>query len=346
MRVMQIMAGSHVGGAEAFFERLAIALEGTGIEQRAVIRRDAERARRLRAGGVAVSELGFGGLADLTTGAALRREIAACAPDVVLSWMSRASRFVPGRIFRKRRPFVHAGRLGGHYPLKYYRNCDWLVANTRGVADYLVRAGWPTVSTRIIPNFVEAADGVALPRAALDTPEGVPLALAMGRLHRNKGFDVLIRALAAVPDLHLWLAGEGPERAALKRLAEELGVAARVCFLGWREHVAPLFRAADIYVCSSRIEPLGNVVLEAWAYGVPVVAARADGPVELIADGESGVLVPCDDADALADAIRQLAGDEPLRRRLAERGQAAHAAGFTRDAVVAAYMDFFREVAG
>lgn len=346
MRVMQVMAGASVGGAEAFFERLVLALHDAGLDQRAVIRRDAARAARLHEGGVAVRELAFGGALDLATGPALRREIAAWRPDVVLSWMSRATAFVPGGRFRRARPFVHAGRLGGHYPLKYYRHCDWLIANTRGVADYLLSQGWPAAKTRVIPNFVEAAGMAARARERETTPPGVPLVLAMGRLHPNKGFDVLIRALARVPDAHLWLAGEGPEEAALRALAESEGVSGRVRFLGWRRNVAELYRAADVYACSSRIEPLGNVVLEAWAYGAPVVATRAAGPVELIADGESGLLVPVDDAEALGAAIARLAADRTLAARLVEGGHDAHETGFTRAAVTAAYVDFFREVAG
>ncbi len=346
MRVMQAMAGGRVGGAEAFFERLVAALGAAGIEQRAVIRRDGARAARLAADGIAVAELPFGGPFDFRTGPALGREIAAFRPDVVLSWMSRATAFVPGRRFRRRHPFVHVARLGGHYPLRHYRDCDWLVANTRGVADYLVGAGWPARRLRVIPNFVEAADAAPRPRADFGTPEGAPLLLALGRLHPNKGFDVLIRALARVPDAHLWLAGEGPEERALRDLAAASGVGARVRFLGWQREVAPLYRAADLYACASRVEPLGNVVLEAWAHGLPVVAAAAAGPAELIADGASGVLVPAGDADALADAIRRLLGDADLCRRLADGGRRAHAAGFTREAVVAAYAAFFGEVTG
>lgn len=346
MRVMQVMAGARHGGAEAFFERLVAALHEIGVTERAVIRRDAERAARLVAAGVPVAELRFGGLLDLATRSDMRREVAAFQPDIVLSWMSRATSFVPGPTFRSRHPFVHVARLGGHYPLKYYNNCDWLIANTQGVADYLAHAGWLRQRTRIIPNFVEAQEGAPLPRSEFDTPEGVPLLLAMGRLHRNKGFDVLIRALKAVPDAYLWLAGAGPEDAALRKLAADESVAARIRFLDWRLDVASLYRAADIYVCSSRTEPLGNVVLEAWAYGVPVAATSADGPEELIADGETGLLVPVDDADALGTAIGTLIADGDLRRRLAEAGIAAHAAGYTRDAVATAYTRFFREIIG
>src|SRR3546814_11074829 len=96
----------------------------------------------------------------------------------------------------------------------------------------------------------------------------------------------------------LWLAGEGPRRRALMQQAARLGLGDRVRFLGWRDDVAALLRAADVFLCPSRHEPPGNVVIEAWAHGTPVVAAASQGPRPLIEDGTTGLLVALDDADA------------------------------------------------
>jgi glycosyltransferase involved in cell wall biosynthesis len=168
--------------------------------------------------------------------------------------------------------------------------------------------------------------------------------LALGRLHENKGFDVLLAALARVPDLHLWLAGEGPLRGDLESQAAALGVAGRVRFLGWRDDVPALLAAADFLVSSSRHEPLGNVVIEAWAAERAVIATASAGPRELIRDGESGLLAPIEDAAALAAALARLAADPALRARLAAGGHAAYAAQFTESAVVRRYQDFFAAV--
>src|SRR5580692_6582886 len=94
-RLLQAMAGARHGGAETFFVRLAGALERAGQEQRVMIRRNAARAGELRAAGVAVAEAAFGGRLDFATGRAFRREVASWRPDLVLSWMSRATRFCP-----------------------------------------------------------------------------------------------------------------------------------------------------------------------------------------------------------------------------------------------------------
>src|ERR1700722_10693111 len=250
-RLMQAMAGAPQGGAELFFECLAAALERAGEDQRVLIRRDAERARRLREAGVTVAEFGFGAVFDVATRLAFRREIAAWRPTVLLSWMSRATQLCPSG------DFVHVARLGGYYDLKYYRRCDHLIGNTRAIAGYAIDGGWPPERVHYLPNFVPDLRGATpLSRADFATPDGVPLALALGRLHPNKGFDLLLEGLAATRDVHLWIAGEGPRRADLERLAATLGVTSRVRFLGWRDDVAALLASADFLVSSSRHEPL------------------------------------------------------------------------------------------
>ena len=338
MRLLQAIGGARHGGAEAFFLRLALALHRAGQDQLVLVRHRAH-AEALRAGGLAVRELRFGGLLDLSTRPGFRRAIAEYRPSVVLTWMSRASNLCPPG------DFVHVARLGGYYDLKSYRRCDHLIGNTRDIVDHLRARGWPAERTHYLPNFVAGRAAEPVPRAPLGTPADVPLALALGRLHENKAFDVLLDALAGVPRLHLWLAGAGPLRQTLERQATRLGLAGRVRFLGWREDAAGLLAAADFLVCPSRHEPLGNVVIEAWAAGRPVLAAASVGPRGLIADGESGLLVPTDDAAALAAAMARMATDPALRARLAEAGRAAWEARFTEAAVLRSYREFFAAVA-
>lgn len=339
VKLLQAMAGARHGGAEAFFTRLAVALERAGQDQRVVIRRDPERAATLRAGGVEPAEFSFGGALDLITKRRVGRELRAYRPDVVMTWMNRATAKLP------RGRFVHVARLGGYYDLKYYRHCDHLVGNTPGIVEHVVRHGWPAERAHYIGNFVDTVDGDAIPRESLDTPSDATVLLALGRLHGNKAFDTLIRALASVPGAVLWLAGDGPLEGELKTLAREVGVADRVRFLGWRDDTADLIAAADILVCPSRWEPLGNVVIEGWAQAKPVVAAASDGPRHLIADGETGLLCPIDAPDALAEALRQVAVDADLAARLGAAGEAAFRSRFTEEIIVRDYMEFFRRIA-
>lgn len=342
MKVLQCMAGAQFGGAEAFFTRLVMALGRAGLEQRVVIRGDAKRAATLRASGLEPDELRFGGPFDVTTRFRLKGMIRDFQPDVVMSWMNRATAAVP----KGRGRFIHVGRLGGYYNLKYYRRCDHLIANTEDIADYLLKNGWSADRVHYLPNFVTGGTVPPLPRRSLFTPDRTPLILALGRLHENKAFDVLLDAVARVPNVYLWLAGEGPLRRELEAKAERIGIKPRVRFLGWRDDVEALFAAADIFVCPSRHEPLGNVVIEAWAQGVPVVATDSLGPGTLIRHGETGILVPVDDAAALARSIKRLVEDEGTRSELGRRGREAYEAGFTEESVVRQYLDFFDKVAG
>jgi glycosyltransferase involved in cell wall biosynthesis len=335
---MHVMAGAAHGGAEAFFTRLAPALKRAGINQQLVIRRNAERAAILQSAGLTPLEFAFGGALDIVTGHRLNRAIKRFQPDIVLSWMNRATQFCPvGR-------HIHAARLGGYYKLANYQRCDHLIGNTRDICDYLIDAGWPRARTWYLPNFVDAVAVPPVARASLDTPSGAPLFLALGRLHENKAFDVLLDALAQAPGCYLWLAGAGPQHDALRAQAARLGIGERVRFLGWRTDTAALLAACDGLICSSRHEPLGNIVIEAWAQNRPVIATRSQGPSALIDDEVSGILTPLNDADALGAAIRRIAASPDLRGTLVIGGRNAYEADFTEEIVVSRYLEFFASV--
>jgi glycosyltransferase involved in cell wall biosynthesis len=340
-RLLQAIAGARHGGAEIFFVRLASALRRVGETQRVLIRRDPDRSRDLRNAGVDVGELAFGGPLDVATRFGFWREIAAWRPDIVVTWMNRATQACP------RGDFVHVARLGGYYDLKYYRRCGHLIANTRAIVDYAVAQGWPGDRIDYLPNFVPdiaAAMNCAAPS------EKAPMALAVGRLHPNKGFSLLIDALAKTREVRLAIAGDGPMRGELEQLARSRAVADRVRFLGWRDDVPALLAQADFLVCPSLHEPLGNVVIEAWSAGLPVVATASDGPAGLIEDEVNGLLVPLPGppeggAAALAAAIERLGRDIKLRKRLGRGGRRAYEAEFTEEAVVARYRSLFDRLA-
>ncbi len=338
MRVLQAMAGAPHGGAEAFFMRLVPALHRVGIQQLVVIRKNKERAAALREAGIEPVELPFGGALDMRTPYGLRREIKGFKPHIVMTWMNRATHQCP------QGSFVHVSRLGGYYDLKYYQNCDHLVANTEDIRDYLITEGWPAERAHYLPNFASETRADPIPRSSLFTPENGKLVLALGRLHENKAFDVLLHALARLPEVYLWIAGDGPLRRELEALAERLGVKPRVRFLGWREDIAALLAACDVFVCPSRHEPLGNVILEAWAQGKPVVAADSVGPGILIRHMETGVLIPVEDAEGLAEGIDAVFDDDDLRERIARGGRAAFEADFSESVVVRRYVEFFERL--
>ena len=338
MSVLHLLGTAGEGGAETYFVDLVQALSRAGVSQAAAIRANAGRETRLRRAGAPVKVLRFGGPIDILTRPAAAGFAALNQTRVALAWMNRAARHTP------RGPWARIGRLGGYYSLKYYQGFDHLVANTEDIAEWIVGQGWPAGRVACIPNFAAAPpDAAPVDRASLDTPAGAPLLLAMGRLHENKAHDVSLHALTQLPDAYLWIAGVGPMEAKLKGMAEALGVAGRVRFLGWRTDASALYRTADVCVFPSRFEPLGNVVIQAWAHGLPVVAAASQGPKALIRDGHDGLLVPVDDADALAASVRRLLADPKLSAGLATAGARRVAAEFSEAAVVAQWKALFAD---
>ena len=345
MRVLQAMAGSEYGGAEAFFVRLVSGLAKAGLDQRVVIRPNAGRQAALKQAGIDPTLLNFGGRFDFKTPLALRNELRDYRPHVVLTWMNRATSKMPKRKLGDV-DYVHVARLGGYYDLKYYRHCDHLIGNTPDIVDYVIGEGWPKDRVHYLPNFVADDTRKAASRKELHVPDSAKLVMTLGRLHENKGFDVLIRAMSRLPEVYLCIAGEGPEREALEEVALSEGVRPRIRFLGWREDTASLLAACDLFVCPSRHEPLGNVVIEAWAQSRPVVATASQGPSMLIQSGENGILVPVDDDKALGAAIKRVLSDDELAKSLATSGRKSYEADYTEGDVVRRYLDFFQKVAG
>ena len=184
----------------------------------------------------------------------------------------------------------------------------------------------------------------------LTVPEGARILLALGRLVPQKGLDVAVRALPVVhethPDAVLVVAGEGPERQALEELAAGLGVGDGLFLLGRAGDVAALLERAELLIHPSRWEGFGLVLLEAMLASRPVVATRVSSIPEIVVDGETGVLVPPDDAQALAGALVRVLGDPGS---LGAAGRARALEQFSADAMArktaAVYSDAIRTTA-
>ncbi len=325
------------GGAERFFVSLVNALAEAGVEQTLLIRPDRPWRDQLPAS-AEVHE----GLPRLLTPSRFLlpwkfgRLLRAQRPAGVLAWMPRAADFMPDW-----KGGLRAARLGD-YPtsLKHFRNIDVLVCNTPGIAEHVKSLGWKR-PVRVISNFTLVKPAAPVPREALGAPAGRFTVLGLGRLVRRKGFHTLIEALREVPDAHLCLLGDGEEEANLRRQAAELGVAGRVHFAGWQADPAPWLAACDVFVMPSVHEPLGNVILEAWGAGAPVVSSRSEGPSWMMHDGEDGC---CSGSRTPPDSpppLRRLRDDPALRARLVEGGRRTLDASFSRAAVTRAYTDLF-----
>lgn len=343
-RSLHVIGGKALGGAERFFIRLVNALARHGQPVATVTVADGE-IRRAIDPAVRQYHAPMLGVWDLYSRWKINRAIADFHPDVVQTYMGRATRIV--HLPDNRIP-VHLARLGGFYNLKGYRHAHAWVGNTRGIRGYLTSHGLPAGRVYYIGNFVDSPPRVEA--AALDTLRsrfglaGCRVMLGLGRLHPNKGWADLLDAFARLPassrgaPLHLLMVGDGPLRKDLERRAEQLGIAERVHWTGWQNDPAPYYQLADVFVCASVHEPLGNVILEAWANRTLVVSTRAQGPLELIQDDVNGLLAPLADATGLAEVLRTAFGlDDVHRARLIDAGYAEVARHYSEAAIVSDY---------
>ena len=339
LHLFQAMAGAELGGAETFFERLALGFHDHGLRQTLAIKPWPGRLNTLA--GIAPRPCAFRPVPGFIDRMKLKRMIDASGADIILSWMNRATRLTP------KTGIPHIARLGGFYDLKYYRDCDLLVANTRGIADYLVQQGWPAGRVRVQVNFVP--DGLDTPDpdgGNQPTGDDETVFVSLGRFHPNKGFDTLLNAFAGVPSGRLRLAGDGPEKARLMALAEQLGIASRVEFCGWQANPQSFIRSGDIFICPSRHEPFGNVIMEAFACRMPVITTASDGATENASHGDTALIIPVDDCAAMTDAMTNLQSDPALAGKLAGKAYQAYQKGFTETAVIRGWFDLLAEVAG
>ncbi len=226
-----------------------------------------------------------------------------------------------------------------------WRHAAATIANSAGL-QALGQKFAPELPIGVIPNGVNAS--TFHPATEERATPGPVRLLFVGRVVFQKGLDVLFRALAALPtelDWELEIIGDGDARPALTLEAAQLGIAPRITFSGWQDRalIAERYRAADLFVFPSRDEGMPNVVLEAMASGLPIVATAIAGSEELVRDGENGHLVPPESAPALTDALARLIAQPETRRAMGRTSRERIEREYTWSRVAACYLDLLRE---
>ena len=247
-------------------------------------------------------------------------------------------------------------RLGRATPLLdslVTRLTDVVVANAEITADYARRGqGVPDEKVRIIrggvnvpPEFTEAERRAR--RTELGAAEDTFLIGCVGTFRSMKRQDLLLDAFARLlpnrPELRLVLVGDGEMRPRIEQKIESLGLEDRVMLFGFATDLPPLYDAFDLFVQASNNEALPNVLLEASASRLPIVATDAGGTKELIRDGETGLLVPTDDAEKLTAAMHRAISDPDLRRRLGGAAYAQVVRDYGMERFAREYADLYRE---
>jgi glycosyltransferase involved in cell wall biosynthesis len=248
----------------------------------------------------------------LTLGAA-RKLVKVTAPDLILSHGQR-----PARLLARVAPAKAVLAVCVHKPVFNIETTrTHYVCVGQHLADLAIERGVSAQRVHFVPNAVKPPTVLATPFTDKARP---PRIVAAGRLHPKKGFDVLIAALALLRDqgqaFEAEIAGEGDERARLEGLIAQHALTDRVRLVGWRGDVSGFLATGDVFAFPSHQEGFPLVLLEAMAVGLPVASAAIPGPVEMIADGVDGALVPPGDPAALAQALAGLIATPEKARAL------------------------------
>jgi len=356
---LQLIGSKGMGGAERWFQRFCDALadgeapaamgirSGSGLDR---ARRDGNGTR------MPCYTLPFRTVWDPLSALAVSRLLRRLKPEIVQSYLGRASRLTRPRRLGQSRP-LHIARLGGYYRIGPYRHADAWVGNTRQLCDWMVAQGLPAARVHQIYNFIDPAVEAA-PSALHGLRDEIGLhddewvLVTLGRFIPVKGHRDLLDALARVPaeiDARRWrllLLGDGPLRPALQNQARALGLAERVVWLGWQRDPRPYLQLADLVVFPSHDEEtLGNVILEAWSNARPLVTTRFRGAREITRHGEDAWSVPCADVPALARGIERMLCDPALARTLALNGRGRAESDFSRETIMQRYRSLYTRLA-
>ena len=338
LRIMLFIHSLHAGGAERVAVDLANQWHIHGHDVIVVTQTDVsgdvyELNRHIER--VALNTAGLSGvMANLRRLYVLRKAMQRYRPDIVLGMMTTASILsviastgLRTRVIATEHTHPPSQNLSSFWlklRRRTYPRAAKVVALTRDTASWIVNHV-PGSDMAVIPNAVHWPLADSEPKVTPPSRNGRCRLLAVGRLHTDKGFDILIdafRDLAQVfPDWDLVILGEGAERERLQAQIDATGLADRISMPGRVGNMRQWYQACDIYVLSSRVEGLSNSLLEAMACGMPSVAFDCEtGPREIIRPDIDGLLVtPVEDPQALAAALSGLMHDKQARKTLASR---------------------------
>jgi glycosyltransferase involved in cell wall biosynthesis len=365
-RILQIIPTLDRSGAEKQLVLLACGLPRDEFDVHVcALTRGGPLQAPLDAAGIPTSVIGKRWKVDPGAWWRLRRHIAAVRPDLVQTWLFAANAYGRAAALSAGVPRVVASERCVD-PWKTWRELlidrrlarrtDRIIVNSSGVADFYIRHGLPAEKFRLIPNGIEPAADRPPPDAAarqavrteLGLPPGARLIAAVGRLWRQKRVRDLICAIGIVSmvhaDAHLLIMGDGPLRRQLERLRDDVHLQDQVHFLGARDDVSRLLPHCEMLCLTSGYEGLPNVVMEAMAAGLPVVASDIPGNRDLVVPETTGLLFPVGDRSAIARSIHRLLEDPDLGRRWGAAGRQRIETEFTVARMVRRHANLYREL--
>jgi glycosyltransferase involved in cell wall biosynthesis len=325
MKILHMVAGGPQGGAETFCLDSIKVMHELKAEQYVICRPHKTVTDALDARNIPYQTLSFRRHAKFFEQRRIRKAIKDFQPDILNSWMRRASSFVPEGMTM---PVL--GWFGGYYNLKYYQKCDYFMGVTKRTLEHISQNSGKPHRSFLVHTFGTLEDAPAVSREDFKIPVGHKVVLLLSRMHPVKGIDTLLKSLQQVESACFLIAGDGPEMGKYQAMAKELGVADKVRFLGWRDDRAALLEISDICALPSRSESFGTVIPEAWSRHVPMIATKADGARQYVTHEVDGLLCEIDDVDGLANCFNRAIKDDALLARLKENGYKNYSENFTK----------------
>jgi len=348
IRIQYIIATLDRAGAEGQLTALLTRLDRSRFEPHLIcLTRGGHHEAALNQAGIPYEILGKSGKADPLAVFRLCKLMKSFKPDILHTWMFTSNAYgrvagilagVPVRIASERAvdtwktwPYKLIDRL-----LAPWTHC--IVGNCEAIREFVAKeTGADRNKLSVIPNGVDVS--LFEPKEHIGMEE--VCFCTVGRLAPQKRTDLFIKAISRLnkqkKNVRGIIAGDGPLRGELQKLASKEGIESRVAFLGATEDVPGLLERSDAFILASDWEGMPNVVLEAMAAGLPVVGTAIDGTKEIVKDGETGLLVPADDADALAAAMNELADSVELRSRMGKAGRLRAESKYSMEKMVERY---------
>ncbi len=326
-RVMQVITPSHMSGAEMQLVRLTRQMQARGHQLSTVIKRGSPATAEMRRLGLDAKSLAIGGKLNALAIHRLAQHARQTRAEVIQSTLSTASWWCGWLERLSGMPTI--GHVQGFTSARWHRQQSHLLAVSKAVKDDLVAQGITAERITVLYNALGPSEFVAQrdPREVRDefgARDDTPVVGTIAHLSEKKGHRDLFAAIPDVcrefPQTQFWIVGQGQLRDELEATARRDGTINNVRFLGFRRDMADVMNAIDVMALPSHREPCALVYIEASLMKKPIVACRAGGAAESVADGETGLLVPVRDSAAIAAALCELLDNRGRARAMGRAG--------------------------
>ncbi|MBS0235894.1 MAG: glycosyltransferase family 4 protein [Proteobacteria bacterium] len=345
--VLNLMLACGLGGLEqAAFDYHQL-LQIAGYRPVSVIQPQAKMRQLFAQAGLEYELLNNWGMYDFFSKWQLTKIIRRYRPVCIITHGSRAAYMTQQARYSDKQPII---AVSHNYKYKRLLESDYIVALTKDMQTAIASESYTYEKIIVIPDAVKPAPVAAVKARDEKVWPERPIIGAMGRFEEEKGYDLLIQALAVLHssgiECRLVLAGAGSKEKELRSLAQELAVSQWVDFVGWVSGAQKqkFLSNCDVFCVPSRRETFGISMIEAFSYKIPVVASKTQGPMQIAQHGQVMELVDVDDPQALASGLQRMLQDRNYRGKTAESGYNLVQEKYTQSAVAAGLKDFLSRV--